>query len=276
VPAESLAIGDLVVTRLGGVQPIKWLGRQQYESRQNQTKIPVRISAGGLGRGLPRRDLCVSPGHSILLGNTLVLASALINGITIKQDMTDGLVACTNIELDGHDCVLAEGCWAESFADGPGLRGQFHNAAEFYERYPEDVPPAALQLCAPRPEAGPALDAALRPVAARAAALVKPGKLAGFIDFAEPDRIEGWAHDPANPDLPVLLEIRLGDALLATLLACDFRADLAEAGMGRGRCAFFFKPAYPLEAAALRSLRIRCAATGEELAMTVNCHAVID
>jgi hypothetical protein len=74
----------------------------------------------------------------------------------------------------------------------------------------------------------------------------------------------------------VLLEIRLGDALLATVLACDFRADLAEAGMGRGRCAFFFEPPHPLEAASLRSLRIRCAATGKELAMTGDCQAVID
>jgi len=223
-------------------------------------------------------------GEGIYLGSDAIFTnSGLVTGGSggngeVIADLSDEYDYAGNggagVYLDGG--MLAEGCWAESFADGPGLRGQFDNAAEFCELHPDDVPPAALQLCAPRPEAGPALDAALRPVAARAAALVKPGKLAGFIDFAEPDRIEGWAHDPANPDLPVLLEIRLGDALLATLLACDFRADLAQAGMGRGRCAFFFKPFHPLEAASLRGLRIRCAATGEELAMTGNCQAVID
>jgi hypothetical protein len=119
------------------------------------------------------------------------------------------------------------------------------------------------------------LDAALRPVAARAAALVKRGKIQGFIDFADPHRIDGWAYDPANPALPVLVEMLLGREVLATLLACDFRADLAKAGMGRGRCAFFFKPARPLKAEWLRGLRIRCAATGEEIAMTDNCRAMI-
>ncbi len=78
VPVERLAIGDAVVTRFGGYRKIKWIGRQSYGSRfirNNRNQIPVRIAAGALGQNLPQRDLFVSPGHSMLLGDVLVLAA---------------------------------------------------------------------------------------------------------------------------------------------------------------------------------------------------------
>jgi hypothetical protein len=250
-PVEAFAIGDLVVTRFGGIRAVRWIGRQSYDVRflrNNPDKFPVRIAAGALGANSPARDLFVSAGHSVLLGETLVLARALVNGVTITQPRAAATpwLEYFQIELAGHDCVIAEGAFAETYADGPGLRAQFHNAAEYEALYPDAKPAEALLLCAKRPERGAELEAVLAPVVARAAAGLRLGALEGFVDLVSAWKVEGWAMDQAQPDLPVRLEILAGTRLLGTVLACDFRADLAEAGKGRGRCAFTFTPPAPL------------------------------
>jgi hypothetical protein len=196
-----------------------------------------------------------------LLDDTLVLASRLVNGVTVTQARPKADVHYVQIELSGHDCVVAEGAWAETFADAPGLRAQFHNAAEFYAMYPDAPPAEALRLCAPRPERGAKLAAALMPVVERAG--VAPGRLEGWLEYAADWKITGWARDLAHPDLPVPLEILTGDHVIGTVLACDFRADLARAG--KGRCAFRFVPPKRLTAAVLASLVIRRAADQAEL-----------
>jgi hypothetical protein len=251
IPVEKLAIGDEVITRFGGVRRIQWLGRQSYDRRfaaHNPAKLPVKIAAGALGAGLPRRDLFVSTGHSILLGGILVLARDLVNGATVTQDEAPERIDYIHIELETHDCVLAEGCWAESYADGPGLRAQCHNAAEFHALYPDYVTPAALQLCAPRPEHGPALEAALTQVVARATRMVVPGALRGFIDQIGADGvIEGWAQDEKHSELPMLLAVLYRGSVIGAVLASRYRADLAAAGLGSGRCSFVFQGPTGLE-----------------------------
>lgn len=241
-PIEDLRIGDEVATRFGGMQRIRWIGRQSFGRRfvrRNRARIPVRIRAGALGGDLPRRDLFVSPGHSMLLGETLILARNLVNGVTITQDAPPETLQYVQLEFGAHDCVLAEGAWSESYADAPGMRAAFHNAAEFAQLYPDHVPATELRLCAPRLEAGPALDAALRPIVARAAALVRPGRLLGWVEeVTRHGYIRGWAMDEATPELPVLLEVLCEGKVVHRLLACDYRGDLAEAGLGQGRCAF--------------------------------------
>jgi hypothetical protein len=271
LPVEALRIGDELVTFFGGFRKIKWIGRQSFDTRfvrNNRERLPVRISAGALGRGLPKRDLFVSPGHSMLLGGRLVLAKALVNGVTITQHPAREDIDYYLIEFETHDCVRAEGVWSESFADGPGLRNQFHNVAEFFTRYPDYRTPDTLELCAPRPEHGPALAAALRPVVRRAAARVTPGPLRGYIDIVTAGRIEGWAQDQNNPELPVLLEVLAGNRVIGTVLACDYRADLAAAGIGQGRCHFVFHMPDKYAAAAIR---VRRAADGAEIGMSDDC-----
>ncbi len=242
---EDLRIGDAVVTRFSAVQPVKWIGKQVYAApflRQHRARYPVYIQAGALGQSVPRQGLFVSPGHSMLVNGTLLLAKNLVNGISVRQDVLPELVEYFAIELSAHDCVLAHGAWGESFADGPGLRRQFHNLAEFQALFPDYEEPAALQLCAPRPEAGPELEAALAPVLAPvlARAEATPGALHGYIERLGPDCIEGWAWDAANPDLPVALEIFAGAEKLVEALACHYRGDIAQAGFGRGHCMFSF------------------------------------
>jgi hypothetical protein len=205
----------------------------------------------------------------MLMGGTLVLATALLNGITIIQELPPNTphIEYFQIELDTHDCIIAEGAWSETFADGPGLRGQYDNAAEYDALYPNEPPPESLNLCAPRPESGPPLEAALRPVVARAASLASPGPLEGYVERASAWKIEGWAFDYANPDLPVCLEIFAGDEMLGTVLAHNHRPDLRQAGKGRGACAFRFALPKRLPDA-LPPLRIRRAGDGAELPLS--------
>jgi hypothetical protein len=275
VCVEDLRIGDRVVTRFGGIQPVKWIGRQTFQSRfveGNRDHIPVCIRAGALGESLPARDLYISPGHSMLVDGQLVLARNLVNGVTITQDWAPSEIAYYQIELERHDCVIAEGAWSETYADGPGLRDQFHNADEFAELYPNQPPAAELMLCAPRPERGARLDAALRPVVARAAEALKPGPLRGSIDLVEaPWTINGWAQDALHPELPVLLEVLIDGKIVGTTLACDYRADLEAAKIGAGRCAFFLTSPVRLRPEMLTTVEIRRASDHAALRMSDDC-----
>ena len=86
---EDIRAGDLVVTRFGSIQPVKWIGRQSYDwhfIQKNTAKIPVRIKTSALGPNMPARDLYVSPGHSMLVGETLVLASALVTASPSRKN----------------------------------------------------------------------------------------------------------------------------------------------------------------------------------------------
>jgi len=130
-------------------------------------------------------------------------------------------------------------------------------------------PDTLAPLCAPRPEHGAALDAALRPLVAQAAALTAPGALRGYIERTEADgRIEGWAQDIANPELPVLLDVFMGEQRLGSVLACDFRGDLAQAGIGRGHAMFSFQAPGALSPAARQKISIRRHGDGAVLANT--------
>ena len=271
VGVETLQIGDPVITRFGGYRAVKWIGRQSFARRfvqTNRAQIPVCISAGALGEGLPKRDLFVSPGHSMLLSGELVLARHLVNGVTIHQDFVPEEIHYYQIEFETHDCVLAEGAWSESYADAPGYRNKFHNAAEFHALYPAYVEPEILNLCAVRPLEGPELAKHLRPLAARAAACSSPGKLRGYIDeITGSGLIRGWAWDEANPELPVLLEIVAGGRVVGTVLACDPRSDLKEAGFALGNCAFHYTSPFGLPIGAAQGVKLRRAQDHAEIRM---------
>ncbi len=151
---ETLQPGDLLVTRFGGLQPVKWIGRQSFDGRfasADREHMPVCIRAGALGQNLPARDLYVSGGHSMLIDGQLLLARTLVNGLTITQDWAPSEIQYFHIELAGHDCVIAEGTFSESFADGPMAREKLHNAAEFEALFPDQAPATEQVLCAPRP-----------------------------------------------------------------------------------------------------------------------------
>ncbi|WP_298285950.1 Hint domain-containing protein [Acidocella sp.] len=261
---ESLRAGDEVVTRFGGGQRIKWIGEQHYDGRfiaGNREKLPIRLQAGALGGGLPRRDLWLSPGHSLLLDGILVLARDLLNGVTITQEAPGGIVSYYNIELEAHDCVLAEGSWSETYADCLGLRNCFHNAASFRARFGDVEAPDEPALCAPRPREGERLAHILARTVMLAEARVTPGPVLGCVERIG-EVVSGWAFAPTHPDLPVRLELYEGARLIGSALAMGERPDVRDAGFGAGRAGFGFAisaPAYPA------CISVRHAATGAVL-----------
>jgi len=116
VNVETLRAGDTVVTRFGGLRKIRWIGRQSFRGetiKDDWSSVPVHIRASALGDALPSRDLYVSPGHSMLVDATLLLAKHLVNGVTITQGWVPEQMEYYQPDLGGHDCVLAEGTWSE-------------------------------------------------------------------------------------------------------------------------------------------------------------------
>lgn len=148
VRVEALRAGDRVATRFGGLRPIRWIGTQSFDARfAGRTSTPIRLAAGSLGPGLPRAELHVSPGHAMLLDDVLVHAGALVNGTTITQPRPAGDIDYFHLDLGPHDCVLANGAWAESYFEDRN-RNSFHNVADFHARFP-DHRPVRQSTCRP-------------------------------------------------------------------------------------------------------------------------------
>ncbi|MCX7375972.1 MAG: Hint domain-containing protein, partial [Alphaproteobacteria bacterium] len=141
VKVERLCAGDMVATKFGGLRPIRWIGTQRFEGRLAEAgHQPIRFAAGSLGQGIPSCDLRVSPGHAMLVqdgqgGEVLAHAGALVNGSTITQERVRGEIEYFHIDLGPHDCVLANGAWAESYFEDRN-RDAFHNAAAFHALNP--------------------------------------------------------------------------------------------------------------------------------------------
>src|SRR4028119_1687973 len=87
-PVGSLRRGDLVLTADGRAARIVWMGRRTVSRRfaDPLRVLPIRIAAGALGDGLPRRDLLVSADHALFLDGFLIHAGALVNGSTIRRE----------------------------------------------------------------------------------------------------------------------------------------------------------------------------------------------
>lgn len=270
VAIEDIKPGDELVTRFGGIRKVQWIGhmtRCPFHVQNLQEVAPIRIRAGALGGNRPARDLYVSPGHSMLVDGQLLLAKLLVNGVTITQEIkpekNPPLIEYFQVDFGTHDCIIAEGSWSESFADAPGLRDAFDNAAEFYSFFPSHRPPEELELCALRPERGRKLNAVLLPIMEQAAKKVTPGMLLGCFERVDgPWTIVGWAWDEANPDLPVLLEILLDGKPIGTVLACEYRSDVEQAGFGSGHSGFIWTAPVTLPPNAKSRLYIRRVADG--------------
>ncbi len=128
VPVEALSVGDRVMTRDHGLQPLRWIGSRDLSLAdlivQPQLQ-PVRIGAGALGAGLPRRDMLVSPQHRMVIeggraemlfgeAQVLVAATHLTGLAQIDPVLTRG-VCYIHLLFDAHELIEAEGAWTESF-----------------------------------------------------------------------------------------------------------------------------------------------------------------
>jgi hypothetical protein len=151
LPVEHLQAGDRVVTRDNGIQPIRWVGKTQMFLQDFQAEphlLPVLIRQGSLGKGMPERDMMVSPNHRILVANertslrfsereVLVAAKHLsVPGVNTVQSSGTTYI---HFLCDRHEVVLVNGIWTESFQPEDQSLKTLGNAQrlEIYEIFPE-------------------------------------------------------------------------------------------------------------------------------------------
>lgn len=122
VAVEDLAIGDLVLTRDGGAQPVRWVGARHLDVADlaETGQYPIEFKPGSLASGYPERVLRVSPQHRLLLdGDCLMPARGLtgLPGVRVMQGCRE--VSYHHILLDDHHVIRAEGAETESLLPGP-------------------------------------------------------------------------------------------------------------------------------------------------------------
>jgi len=128
VAVENLRAGEMVLTAKGP-QPVRWIGHSHVHMgfADPLRALPIRISAGALGAGLPVRDLLLSPDHALYLDGVLVQASALVGQPGIRRETAvPEQFTYYHVELASHELLFAEGALAESFVDNVE-RMHFHN-----------------------------------------------------------------------------------------------------------------------------------------------------
>ena len=143
-PVEALQIGDAILTADGRVVPVRWIGRQTVMTSFGPADrlMPVRVAAGALGAGLPRRDLMLTADHALMIDGMLVNAGVLVNGTTVTRVPLSGFngrYTVYHVETEAHDLIVAEGAVAETYVDYVARRA-FDNHAEYLALYGEDRP----------------------------------------------------------------------------------------------------------------------------------------
>ncbi|QXT39158.1 Hint domain-containing protein [Gymnodinialimonas ceratoperidinii] len=119
IPVEHLSVGDVLLTRENGPQPVRWIGFQTR--RAVGAAAPVRITEGTLNTS---RDLRLSPQHRLFIwqrrdelntgrAEVMVKAELLVNGDTVVRE-EGGHVDSYQIVFDSHEIIYAEGIAVES------------------------------------------------------------------------------------------------------------------------------------------------------------------
>ncbi len=135
VLARDLRLGDKLVTRDKGLQPVRWIGESSVmygdpaapaQTADQLRHGPVRIRAGSHGTNPDAGNLVVAPGQRLLARNSLnELLFATDEVMVSAGDLThlDGIDFVprevgrwTHLLLDSHELLRVNGVWMESFA----------------------------------------------------------------------------------------------------------------------------------------------------------------
>lgn len=130
-PVEALRPGDLVLTRDGGLHPLRAALRRHVTPAAQQgdpALRPVRIEAGAFGGGLPRQAMLVSRQHAFLAhdprpggkGEVLIRARHVAEELGKARHAAHPVAGLTYVHLlfDQHHLIRADGVWTESIFTG--------------------------------------------------------------------------------------------------------------------------------------------------------------
>jgi len=118
---EVMVMGDLVLTRDNGLQPLRWIGTRRFGWRAlglNPMLRAVRICAGALGAGMPARDMIVSPNHRLLIvsdGDERLLPAYSLLGRAGISRVNASDVCYYQLMCEAHELVMVDECWSESY-----------------------------------------------------------------------------------------------------------------------------------------------------------------
>ncbi|MEQ9692670.1 choice-of-anchor L domain-containing protein [Shimia sp. SDUM112013] len=124
VAVEDLCVGDLVLTRDNGFQPLRWIGSSTRLASGKDA--PIRFEAGALGQhdavefSPNHRVLINSPTAGLLFGENEVLVKAkdLVNDMTIRRRVDHKPVVYVHMLFDRHEIVRGNGLDSESYHPG--------------------------------------------------------------------------------------------------------------------------------------------------------------
>lgn len=125
VRVEDLRAGDQVLTLSHGCQAIRMILERHIDFTAETAKLkPICFKPNSLGPGRPRRALCVSPQHRILLADAagqelLVPAKSLTGRKGVRVMKGKRHVTYFHLVFDRHEIILSEGTPTESFFPGP-------------------------------------------------------------------------------------------------------------------------------------------------------------
>ncbi|WP_272002211.1 Hint domain-containing protein [Roseovarius sp. ZX-A-9] len=121
---DTLEVGDLVLTRDNGFQPLQWIGRCTVPAVGSAA--PIHFSKGVVGN---QSELIVSPNHRMLIVDSaaelcfgereiLVSAKYLLGKEGVTRRVGDK-VTYIHMLFNQHQIVVANGAYSESFFPGP-------------------------------------------------------------------------------------------------------------------------------------------------------------
>jgi len=145
VPVEALKAGMSIVGQDGRLITLRMVLSTAFNARdlaQNPKLAPVRIVAGALGNGLPKRDLLVSRQHRMVVSaksvalmfgcdEVLLPATKLTSLPGIFLDLSVSDPAYYHLVFDQHEIIYAEGAATESlFVGAEAMRSISDEARE--------------------------------------------------------------------------------------------------------------------------------------------------
>jgi hypothetical protein len=140
---EELRVGDEILTRDHGLQPLRWIGQASLgwaTLRRRPHLRPVVIRKGALGQGLPEADLTLPPHHRLVTsqgGHEMLLSARTLAGASGVYEADALGVTYTHLQFDRSEIVLRNGIWVEAFHPAEAVWGPFATQrAELLELFP--------------------------------------------------------------------------------------------------------------------------------------------